>query len=297
MKRGGEGVSDATLYYLWLTIGFSPCNPRKWDALSRYDSVESLYANMKDAARYMSGSEARSLSSASLRQAEEMLEYCRARGIGVFCPEDKAYPDKLRRIANPPSVLFARGRLEDVSFERAVAVIGAREAEEYSINCTKRISSELAAQGITVISGFARGIDTAAHEGAINGGGKTVAVLGCGIEYDYPKNSGGLKSRIIKNGAVISEYFPSQRPCPENFKVRNRICSALSDAVVCMQASAVSGALNTAYHAAEQGKDIFVLPPADIYAPQYQGQVALLRDGAELLLSTEDIINRLSQEG
>ena len=289
-------MSDAKIYYMWLTIGFSPCNPRKWDLLSRYDSVYSFYKNMKEVQRYMSDGEADSLRSASLRQAEEMLEYCRRIGIEVFCPDDEAYPAKLRNISNPPSVLFVRGRLADIGFERAAAVIGAREADEYSLSCKKRISYELARSGITVISGFARGIDTAAHEGAICAGGKTVAVLGCGTEYDYPRNSGVLKRKISENGAVISEYFPAQRPCPENFKVRNRICSALSEAVVCMQASAVSGALNTAYHAAEQGKDIFVLPPRDIYAPQYQGQTALLRDGAELLLSSEDIIGRLSEE-
>lgn len=243
----------------------------------------------------MSDAEAGSLGSASLRQAEELLEYCRGTGTEVFCPEDKGYPAKLRNIVNPPSVLFAKGRLEEIGFERSAAVIGARDPDEYSLNCTKRVSYELARNGVVVISGFARGIDTAAHEAAISAGGKTVAVLGCGTEYDYPRNSGALKRGICENGAVISEYFPAQRPCPENFKIRNRICSALSEAVVCMQASAVSGALNTAYHAAEQGKDIFVLPPRDIYAPQYQGQTALLRDGAELLLSPEDIISRLGE--
>lgn len=288
-------MSGGLLYYMWLTIGFSPCNPRKWDMLERYDSVQSFYKNMKEAERYMSKEEFGSLSSASLEQAEEMLKYCRRKQIEVYCREDSAFPQKLREISNPPSVLFTKGRLENVSFEKSAAIIGAREADAYSESCARRISAELAEAGITVISGFAKGIDSAAHEGALCSGGKTAAVLGCGIEYDYPKNSFAKKKQISANGVVISEYFPTQRPCPENFKVRNRICSALSDAVICIQASAKSGALNTVYHAAEQGKDIFVLPPADIYAPEYQGQTALLRDGAEPLFSAADVIERLER--
>lgn len=286
-------MPDPLTCYLWLTIGFSPANPRKWDLLAGFDSVESFYKNLKQCSLPLTLSERQSLGSAQLEQAEKMLDHCRTKGINVYCYEDSAYPEKLKRTANPPSVLFSYGRLEDIDFSTAAAVVGSRNADEYSLSCTEKLSAELAQNGVVIISGMAAGIDTAAHMGALSAGGTTVAVLGCGLEYDYPRNSSGLKAKISKSGAVISEFFPTAKPCPENFKIRNRICAGLSDCVLCTQASAKSGALNTVSHAAEQGKDIFVTPPHDIFSPDYQGIIALLRDGAQEIYCAEDILRQI----
>lgn len=286
-------MPDALTCYLWLTIGLSPANPRKWDILCGYDSAESFYKNLKHGSLPLTLSERQSLGSAQLMQAEKMLEYCRSKNINVYCYEDSAYPEKLKRIANPPSVLFSYGRLEDIDFSRSAAVVGSRKADEYAANCTAKLSAELAQNGVVIVSGMADGIDSAAHMGAISAGGITVAVLGCGLEYDYPRNSSGTKAKISQNGAVISEFFPTSKPCRENFKIRNRICAGLSDCVLCTQASAKSGALNTVSHAAEQGKDIFVTPPHDIFSPDYQGIIALLKDGAQEIYSAQDILRQI----
>lgn len=285
-------MADALTCYMWLTIGLSPCNPRKWDILGSYDSISSFYKNLKLDKR-ITVDELRSLSSAAFSQAEAIIEYCNKKNINVYCPEDSAYPEKLKLIKNPPSVLFAMGRLEDLNFTKSAAIVGSREADEYSLECTNRISRELSEKGVLIVSGMARGIDQAAHMGAISAGGPTVAVLGCGLEYDYPKNSHNIKSAISKHGAVISEYFPATKPRPENFKIRNRICSALSDCIICTQASSRSGALNTVSHAIEQGKEIFVTPPHDIFSEDYQGIIALLKDGAEQIYSASDILMKM----
>ncbi len=285
-------MSEILIDYLRFTIALSPCNPRKWDILSAYDSVGDFLGNYKSC-KIITDAEKSAISQADSRQAEHLLEYCQAKGINVYCLEDRGFPQKLRQIQNPPSVLFTLGRLENVNFSRAVAVVGARRAEEYSLRCAGKISADLALEGVTVISGFAVGIDSSAHSGAISAGGQTVAVLGCGVDYDYPRGSEEFKRVISSNGAVISEFFPSESPHPESFKIRNRISSALSDCVLCIQASSKSGALNTAYHATEQGKSVFVIPPHDIFSPDYQGIISLLRDGAEEIYSAGDIINSL----
>lgn len=273
-------------------MALSPCNPRKWDVLKQFDSVENLYKNYKSNSLFITANERNSLYKTTIYKAEEVMNYCENNHINIYCYEDNAYPQKLREIKNPPTILFSYGRLENINFNRSVAIVGSRNADEYSTKCTRIISSQLAQNDVTIISGFAKGIDTAAHQGAIYSDKQTVAVLGCGLEYDYPKNTFGFKKEISKNGAVISEFMPNSPPAPENFKIRNRICSALSDAVLCTQASARSGALNTVAHALEQGKDIFVTPPHDIFSQNYQGIISILKDGAQQIYSAEDLLNK-----
>ena len=144
-----------------------------------------------------------------------------------------------------------------------------------------------------MVSGFARGIDTAAHEGALAVEGSTVAVLGCGILHDYPRGTMRRKAEIAQRGAVISEYLPTSTPLAENFKVRNRLITGLADCVLVAEAGERSGSLNSAGHAANQGKELFVLPPHDIFSPSFKGQTALLEDGAQLALSPNDMLRYL----
>lgn len=283
--------ADNSLLWLWLSIAFSPANKRLWDVLSYYDDINEMCSDlMNRQCGYVTGQEAEQTAYCSFSQAEEIERYCRKHEIYIMTREDPLYPERLKAIDCPPAVLFCRGDLQCLSLEKSVAVVGSREASSYSLAVAQEFSSYLAGEGAAVISGFAVGIDSAAHTAAINAGGKTVAVLGCGIEYDYPKNTMRFKKSVSSHGAVISEYFPQARPVPENFKVRNRIVSALSDGVLVVEAGTKSGTLNTVNHAISQGKEVFVIPPHDILCADYAGQSALLRDGATAVYSPHDIL-------
>lgn len=283
--------TDSSLLWIWLSIAFSPANKRLWDVLSYYDDMSEMCADlMNRQCGYVTHKESEQIAYCSLSQAEEIERYCHKRGIYIMTRDDPLYPERLKNIDCPPVVLFCRGDLQCLSQKKSVAVVGSREASNYSLAVAQEFSAYLACQGVTVISGFAVGIDTAAHTAAMNTGGKTVAVLGCGIEYDYPKNTMGFRKSVSSHGAVISEYFPQAKPVPENFKVRNRIVSALSDGVLVVQAGTKSGTLNTVNHAMSQGKEVFVIPPHDILCTDYAGQSALLRDGATAVYAPHDIL-------
>lgn len=280
---------------LWLAIGLGPGNRRVNKLLEKYIFPETVFDAFQSGERLeLMPQEIKSLKSVTLSQIEYLYNSCVESGIKIYTPEDDAFPRTLLEIDNPPNVLFSYGRLEDIHINPSVAIIGARDADDYSLSAAEILSARLSEQEVTVISGFARGIDTAAHNGALNAGGKTIAVLGCGIKYDYPRHSGSFKERVAQNGAVISEYFPSASPERENFKVRNRIVSGLSNGILVIQAGERSGTLNTVSHAISQGRDIFVLPPHDIFSDKYKGNCGLLRDGAIPVYSYKDIINSLT---
>ena len=288
-------MTDTLIYWVWLTIGLSPANRRKWILLKDKIVPEAIYLAINDGDKCdLTDIEYQRLKSVTLSQAEDFIADCHSRGINVYCPDDEAYPKRLLHIENPPTLLFAYGRLEDVQINPSVAIIGARDADEYALRSADILSYQLAQKGITIISGFARGIDSSAHNATLRAGGQTVAVLGCGLEYDYPMNSRKFKERIMEKGAVISEYFPNTRPLPENFKIRNRLVSGLSNGVVVIQAGQHSGTLNTVSHANAQGKDIFVMPPHDIFSGDFAGNIGLLRDGATPVYSANDIMVNLN---
>ena len=227
------------------------------------------------------------------KQFDGIFNTCRDHGISIVSPEDEAFPKQLTKIDDPPLLLFVMGDISLLNDVYSAAVVGCREPCDYSLAVTRRFSGELASRGVAIVSGFARGIDTAAHNAAIDAGGVTAAVLGCGLLYDYPKRSMPLKKRIAEHGAVISEYFPTQTPAGQNFKVRNRLISGLTDCVLETEASGRSGALNTASHAADQGKDVFVIPPHDLFADRFAGQSELLSEGASLALSPADVYDNI----
>ncbi|HEY6910929.1 MAG TPA: DNA-processing protein DprA [Myxococcales bacterium] len=206
------------------------------------------------------------------------LEAAAAAGARVVLQDDAAYPARLRQLANAPELLYVRGRLAPAS--RSAAVVGSRDADEEALGIARAFGEALARAGVQVISGGARGIDTAAHEGACEGPGATVAVLGSGIDVDYPRENAQLFRRIARGGgAVISELPPGSPPAAGNFPRRNRIVAALADAVVVVRAGLRSGALITADHAAGLGRPIFAVPGSarDLLA---EGPNALLRSKA-----------------
>ncbi|NPA27171.1 MAG: DNA-protecting protein DprA [Chloroflexi bacterium] len=225
----------------------------------------------------------------TLRRMEEWQR----RGIQVLTWEDDAYPRRLQELANRPPVLYVRGelRLED---DWAVAVVGTRKMTRYGRQVTEDMVDFLVQHRVTVVSGLARGIDGVAHRRALEAGGRTLAVLGSGVDVIYPPEHRGLVQTMLARGqgALISEYPPGTRPDAANFPPRNRIIAGLSLAVVVVEAGEKSGALITAAFAAEMGRDVYAVP-GSIYVPTSQGTLWLIQQGAHLLRRPEDLAQGL----
>ena len=221
-----------------------------------------------------------------------LWENTQSKGIHVLTWKDEAYPQRLKEIEQPPPVLYLRGELipED---DWAVAIVGSRRVTPYGRQVTEEIASFLAASGVTVVSGLARGVDALAHNSALKAGGRTLAVLGSGVDRIYPPENRALAEHIYARGAVLSDYAPGTAPEASNFPPRNRIISGLSMAVVVVEAGETSGALITAEFAAEQGREVFAVP-GNILAPQSKGTNKLIQQGALPLLSVNDIMQTLN---
>lgn len=204
---------------------------------------------------------------------------------------DDGYPPALREIEDFPPLLFVRGSLQERD-RFAVAIVGTRKPTTYGRNVAERLARELSRYGLTIVSGGARGIDTAAHMGALRAGGRTIAVLGCGIDVPYPPESAALFDRIASQGAILSEYPPGTQPDAWRFPARNRIVSALPLGVLVVEAPNDSGALITANYTLEQGKPVFAVP-GNIDTGQSAGCHKLIKDGATLVDSVEDIVRML----
>lgn len=203
---------------------------------------------------------------------------------------DAGFPPLLGAIHDPPPALYVRGRGVDVALAGpAVAVVGARSCSAYGRSVARSLGRELAAAGLVVVSGMARGVDGEAHRGALEAGGVTVAVLGCGIDRDYPAAHAELARRICEHGLVVSEYEPGVEPAPWRFPARNRIIAGISEAVVVVEARERSGALITADFALEEGRDVFAVP-GEITSALSAGTNALLRLGATPLTSATDVL-------
>lgn len=223
--------------------------------------------------------------------ARRELERARRMGISVIPYTDPSYPECLAQIYDPPVLLYARGAL--LSADRhAIAVVGARRCSQYGLVHAERLAGQIADVGLTVVSGMARGIDTAAHRGALKAGGRTIAVLGSGLERIYPPENRSLSDEISASGAVISEFPLSMGPQRMNFPLRNRVISGLSLGVLVVEAARRSGSLITAAQALEQGRLVFAVPGRiDSFASR--GAHALLKEGARLVESVEDICAEL----
>lgn len=204
---------------------------------------------------------------------------------------DENYPKRLKLIDEPPYILFYKGDLESAE-NTNIAIVGSRKCDNYGKKCTKLITSSLGNFGVGIISGGAFGVDTEAHKKCIEGNFYNVAVFGCGINVDYPVYNRELYKKIIKNGCIISEFFPDTPPLRYNFPRRNRIISGLSDAVIIVQAGEKSGSLITANYAVNQGKEVFAVP-GDIFLPESKGCNNLIKDGASIFTNVGDLLNSI----
>lgn len=223
--------------------------------------------------------------------AAEMEKISKA-GAWLVTLDDERYPAALKTISDAPPVLYVRGTLLPTD-QFALGIVGTRKATRYGLDVTYDLSKQLARQGIAVVSGLAHGIDSAAHRGSLDGGHRTLAVLGCGIENIYPHTNRELAQRIMRNGAIISEFPIGTPPEGRNFPRRNRIISGLSLGVLIVEAPESSGAIITANTAAEQGREVFAIP-GNIYSPASKGTNRLIQEGAKLVTGVEDILEELN---
>jgi DNA processing protein len=219
-------------------------------------------------------------------------DYIRKQEIVVLTWEDPDYPRRLNEIDQPPPVLYIRGNLTDED-QWAVAIVGTRRITAYGRQITEEIAGSLAVYGITIVSGLARGADAIAHQAAIKNGGRTIAVLGNGVDRVYPPEHRNLAEQITDHGALISDYPPGTAPEATNFPPRNRIISGLAQAVIVVEAGEKSGALITAAFATEQGRELFAVP-GNIHAPRSKGTNLLIREGAHILLDAQDVLEALN---
>lgn len=217
------------------------------------------------------------------------LEVSGARAITI---ESSDYPRPLRHIPAPPTVLYIQGNLEPLD-DLAIGVVGTRRSTTYGSDMTRQIAGELAGAGITIVSGLARGIDTAAHDAALKAGGRTIAVCGCGLDTVYPPQNRRLAARIVENGALISEYPIGVPPDGPHFPARNRIISGLSRGVLVVEAPRRSGALITTNFALDQGRDVYAVPGSAL-SKQSEGCHELIRSGATLVTSADHILEELN---
>jgi DNA processing protein len=295
--RNNEQVleQDAMLDYLQvvLTQGVGPQTLRR--LLDRFGTAtQVLQARPQDLSETEGVGVAlsRRLRSGESREyASCVLENCRRLGISILLPEDPAFPRLLKEIADPPSVLFIRGQLAATD-ALAIAIVGTRGASQYGRSQAERFARSLARAGLTIVSGLARGIDAAAHLGALEAGGRTIGVLCNGVAEVYPPQHEELGIRIVTQGALISEMPPGSKPKKGMFPQRNRLITGLALGTLVVEAAERSGALISARLAGEQGRDVFAVPGM-VTAPNSRGCHKLIRDGALLVQDPEDVIDAL----
>jgi DNA processing protein len=226
---------------------------------------------------------------------ERELDRLSGSGVQALCWDDADYPALLKRIADPPPVIYVRGELLP-SDALAVAIVGTRKATPYGRDVAEALAGDLARSGITIVSGLARGIDAYAHQAALDAGGRTIAVIACGVDRVYPPQHRLLAERVAAAGAIISDYPPGTAPEPANFPPRNRIISGLSLGTIVVEADVKSGSLITTGFAAEQGRDVFAVP-GNIFSPSSRGANQLLAQGAAPVVSAQSVLEQLNLQG
>lgn len=267
---------------------------RLWPVLRERGGVEALLAMSENelADALESRERARAVfRGAEDRDADRFAEAVERSGLQILTASEEQYPPLLREIADPPFILYAAGNLDRLRLP-AVAVVGSREASRYGRDVAARLARDLSSAGVTVVSGFARGVDTAAHTAARSTPGGTIAVLGCGLDVDYPRENASLKTSLAEQDLLLTEFAPGSEPRPQNFPVRNRIIAGLASGVVVVEASRRSGSLITARLAADFGRDVFAVP-GSVFSDTSAGTHELLRDGAILCRGAEDVFAEL----
>lgn len=282
------------LFYIWLAQCFPYGSVKpKQIVLNFNGDVKSFYENLDNNFKKFDLTEKRiqKLKITKPNDFNYIISLCEKLKIKIVCFSDKNYPKKLKAIDSSPIVLYYIGNLEAAN-NPSVAIVGTRRASTYGLTTAKKIASSLAMHNITIISGCAEGIDSSAHTGAVEMKKPTISVLGTSIERPYPAGSTNLKRQIIQNkGLIVSEYAPSTEVFPWLFPIRNRLIVGLSDKVIVVESPEKSGAMITASLACDFGKELFCVPPSDLFNNNNNGIKKCLKEGATLLLDTNDVLN------
>lgn len=282
---------DQTVYSIWLSLLLKPGSRLVAPLFDYFSSAEEIYENRENLpdALPLTEMEREGFRKLPLTDAEKVIEDCEEKEYGILTVDSNEYPKRLREIYDFPPVLYRAGLPLNVDEQLSIGVVGTRHPTQYALEATRQIVSDLVQSGAVIISGLAVGIDATAHAAAIRGKGYTVAVVGGGLDINYPKANEKLRMAIEKTGTVISEYPPGVEPAGYHFPIRNRILSGLTDGVFVTEGSLRSGTLRTASHAVEQGRDVFVLP-GSIFNAKADGTFQLLKDGAAPVASALDIL-------
>ena len=281
-----------SLYGIWLSLRYSAGDPTPGRLLRSLRTAAAVYRAEREFLYSLgfSAKEVRPLSAKSLEAAERIAVSCASKGIEVIQFSDPGYPIQFMQLDAPPPVIYCRGTFPACDSELFISAVGTRRMSDTGRLNAHKLCFDLAAAGAVIVSGMARGIDSVCHQGAIDGGGRTVAVLGCGCDVVYPPENSYLYGVITDNGAVISEYPPGEEPKAENFPVRNRLIAALGAATVIVEAGIGSGALITADRASSLGRTVYAVP-GPINTPSAKGSNLLLKRGAALCTGAEDILS------
>lgn len=282
---------ESEIYSIWLSLVLKPGSRLVAPLFDYYSSAEEIYMEREclPDALPLTEAERESFRKIPLSEAEEIFHECMKKGFKVIDIESAEYPERLREIYDFPLVLYRIGLPLQVDDRLSIAVVGTRHPSAYATEATRQIVHGLAQSGVTIISGLAVGIDATAHISTLEEKGYTIAVVGGGLDINYPRANEKLHFALEKVGTVISEYPPGVRPAGFHFPIRNRILSGLADGVFVSEGSMKSGTLRTASHAVEQGRDVFVLP-GSIFNEKADGTFQLLKDGAAPVATALDIV-------
>lgn len=287
-----DNVQDK-VYWVWLSQLFAYGSEKPNEIRRLYEALQDFYLLTNEqmlSLGFLTEKDVRNIKKSSLESAQKIIDDCARLKIKIVTFADKDFPNRLRVIYGPPMVLYVIGDISGLDDEVIITIVGTRKCTDYTQTATEFLAFELAKAGAIVVSGCAVGIDTAAHRGAIKAGGRTIGILGCGMDVDYPATSHDLKVRMVKKGALITELPPGTGVASGIFPIRNRIMAALSLGVLVTHAPLRSGSLITVEHALEQGKDVFCLPPYSIFDAQFAGVIKYIRDGAIPVFCAKDIL-------
>ncbi|MBQ3080832.1 MAG: DNA-processing protein DprA [Clostridia bacterium] len=284
-----EGNDIRLQKYIWLCLKCGVDSVYPFRIYSSFGDIDKAYAAENYEGLMLPDGILGDLLDKRLNQAFEILKRCRALGIRIICIDDSDYPVKLKKIKDPPLVLYCKGRLINMDTSLCVGMVGTRKVTDYGEKTAEYLAGGVASSGAVVISGLAKGIDGICHRASLGAGGFTVGVIGNSIDTIYPKENASLFNKVYKYGLVISEYWPGCKTGKQSFPRRNRIIAGLSDIVVVVEAPAGSGALITASHAIKSGKPVCV-PPMPL-TEENAGTASLLRGGARLITGVEDLLN------
>lgn len=285
-------------YYWGALCATTGLSNSKLEALLNYfGSSEAIFLaerqELLNAGAYKVAAIDKFLQSRDLDLPKRLQEFCEREYVRLMTINDVDYPIELKQIAAPPKVLYIKGNLPKQT--KHIGIVGSRRASTYGLKAAEDFASDLAGAGVVIVSGGAKGIDSAAHKGALQAGGTTIAVLGSGIDVIYPRENAILFDEICKNGALITEFAPGTPPIANNFPARNRIINGLTQGILVVEAAKKSGAMITVEFAADEGHEVYCIP-GSIYLPNSIGCHSLIKSGAQLVDRPEDILNDLESK-